>query len=206
MSVKRVKKEALATETIIFVNSDKENEFESISPSFAYNFIDIVSLDGIAGDPCAAGQGQYQVFVKTDLDGGFKTIAGGNIIKAIDTGGDTLADGETQGLVFIGTPLEIKIVPSGVDCAAYKVHITQLSDQLDKTPDDFLNAFEDVDGVPALRVKISNGVMEGVVDAIRQLGEQNERIIKQLLLLNLRIEEIGDTELTDDDIELEQEL
>lgn len=133
MAVKRVKKEALITETILFVNSDKENEFESISPSFAMNHIDIISLD-VSGDPVTPTTGSFDIFARTDIDGGFKRIDERTNYPANLTGGSGLADGVAVDAKFIGFPLEFKIVPNGVDVAvSYRVNIKQSSNQLGRS-------------------------------------------------------------------------
>lgn len=133
MSVKRVKKEALITETILFVNSDKENEFESISPNFAYNLIDIISLDS-GGDAVLPTSGSFAIYAKTDIDGGFKRITSHSNYSAKVTGGSTLADGAAIDATFIGFALEFKIVPNNVDVAvSYRVSIKQSSSQVGLT-------------------------------------------------------------------------
>jgi len=155
MAVKRVSKEALIGQTILF-NAESDNEFESISPSFAYNLIDIVSLDAIEGNPLTPTQVQYDIYVQTDIDAGFKIVSDNGSINAKTTGGSSLADGIQEGAVFIGVPLAIKIIPKNVNAPAYRVFIKQLSDQLTKIPDDFVQAFEDVGGNPALGVSVKN--------------------------------------------------
>lgn len=128
MAVKRVFKEALIGASILFVNSDKENEFESISPSFPFNSIDIISLD-VSGNPVTPTTGFYQILVKTDVNGGFKTLSSNGQLDATLTGGSLLVDGEAFSIDFIGLPIEIKIVPVGVDVAvSYRVLIKQASD------------------------------------------------------------------------------
>jgi len=132
MAVKRVSKEALIGETILFVNSDKENELESISPSFMSNQIDIISLDGLKGSPALPTAGTFNIYARTDIDGGFKLVTTNSSMSAIRAGGSLLDDGVAEGATFIGFPLEIKIVPVGVDVAiAYRVDIKQSSVQLD---------------------------------------------------------------------------
>lgn len=129
MAVKRVFKEALINENTLFVVGD--NEFESISPSFAYNLIDIISLDGLGGNAVTPTAGNYKVYAKTDAGGGFKLISSPSNINANLTGGSSLPDGLAGGLSFIGLALEIKIVPSDIDVAvAYRVFIKQSSSQL----------------------------------------------------------------------------
>jgi len=129
MSVKRVKKEALITQTIFF-KAESENEFESISPSFGYNLIDIIALD-IAGDPVTPTSGSFDIFVRTDIDGGFKRITERSNYPVSLTGGSGLADGVALEAKFVGFPLEFKIVPNNVDVAvSYRVNIKQSSVQL----------------------------------------------------------------------------
>lgn len=200
MATKRVNKQALTTDELIFDNQD-DNEKEAISPSYAYNFIDVVSLDAIGGSPITPSSGEYRVYVQTDINGGFKTLSGGNIIKATETGGTSLSDGVQEGLYFAATPLKIKVVPLNVNAPAYQVYITQLSDQLDTTPADFKNAFVEVDGAPSLRVKVANGLLKELTDEVRLLQEINQEVIEQLKLLNARVEEIGDTEIEDSEDE-----
>lgn len=133
MSVKRVKKEALIGETILFVNSDKDDEFESISPNYAYNLIDIISLD-VSGNAVLPTSGSFDIYAKTDVDGGFKRVSAHSNYPANKTGGSTLADGVSIDATFIGFPLELKIVPNSVDIAvSYRVNIKQSSSQVGLT-------------------------------------------------------------------------
>lgn len=205
MAVKRVSKEALIGETILFVNSDKENEFESISPSFSYNLIDIISLDGLGGNPLTPNQGQYNIFVQTDEDSGFKIVSDNGSIDASKTGGSSLSDGIQEGAVFVGVPLSIKIVPKNVNAPAYRVFIKQLSSQLTKIPEDFIKAFEDVTpGNPALGVTLKNtNEFEIIIDkSLSSLIDLNEAVLNELKLLNLRTEEMGNTGINLNDIGL----
>ena len=132
MAVKRVSKEALIGETILFVTSDKESEHESISPSFMSNQIDIISLDAVGGGPVIPTAGTFNIFARTDVDGGFKLVTTNGSMNAILTGGSLLPDGVALGSSFMGLPLEIKIVPTDVNVAtAYRVSIKQASVQLE---------------------------------------------------------------------------
>lgn len=132
MAVKRVKKEALIAETILF-EAESDSEFESISPSFAYNLIDIISLD-IGGNPVTPTVGTFNIFARTDLNGGFKRITERSNYPGKLTGGSGLTDGEAVDAKFIGFPLEFKIIPNGVDVAvSYRVNIKQSSSQVGLT-------------------------------------------------------------------------
>lgn len=157
MAVKRVKKEALVSQTILFT-AETDAEFEAISPSYGYNLIDIISLDGLNGSPVIPTTGSYNVFARTDKDGGFKLLTDNGSLDATKTGGSALADGVAVGASFIDFPLEFKIVPTGVDVAvAYRVHIRQSSVQLNKIPDDFIRSFEtSEEGTTALGVFIQD--------------------------------------------------
>lgn len=203
MAVKRVFKEALIGETITFVNSDKEAEFESISPSFAYNLIDIISLDGLGGNPLTPSQGQYDIYVQTDEEAGFKLVADNGSIDATTTGGSMLADGIQEGAVFVGVPISIKVIPKGVNAPAYRVLIKQLSSQLTKTPDDFIKAFEDIDGNPALGVSIKNinELMISINQPLSIMIDLLGAILAQAKLQNLHTEEMGNTGFKLEDIE-----
>lgn len=202
MATKRVNKESLISETLIFHNQD-DNEKEAISPSFSYGFIDVVSLDAIGGDPCIPTSGYYSVYIRTDERGGFKKIPGAHEsrILATTTGGDILVDGVQTGLRFNAAPLEIKIIPVSVDCPAYQVYITQLSDQLDITPDAFLNAFEVVNGLSALRITQSTESIQPLINEMKNLQSVSKDIVNQLRLLNARFEEMAETDLSIEDIE-----
>lgn len=200
MSTRRVNKQALINQTITFSKDDAEPD-DGLRPGYAYNFIDIVTLDGLDGDSCSVLQGEFEVFVKTDELAGFKSIPGGGTLKAVETGGDKLPDGKQKGLVFVGVPIEIKIVPKSVNCSAYRVFITQLSNQLDKLPDSFVEAF-DPDSSQSLNVSLKNTdeLQTALNQALFELRNQNEEMINLLTLLNLRFEEAFETRIFKEDL------
>lgn len=133
MAVKRVSKEALIGATLLF-NAETDIESESISPNYAYNIIDIISLDGLKGSPVTPTAGTFEIFVRTDIDGGFKRLCERTSFISKFTGGSSMADGMAVDAKFIGYPLEFKIVPTGVNVAvAYRVSIKQSSVQLGRT-------------------------------------------------------------------------
>ncbi len=128
MTVHRVEKEALIASTITFTQADSQTEL--IDPNSPNNFIDVISLDGLGGSPVIPTAGTFEIFLKTDEDGGFKAIADNGSLAAGKTGGSALADGIAEGASFTAMPLEIKIVPTGTDVAvAYRVLIKQTSAQ-----------------------------------------------------------------------------
>ena len=140
MSMIRLSKSALINQSISFTASD------GVNPHYMANFIDIISLDGVDGSPVIPTIGAFEIYAKTDIDGGFKKLPNRGSLDATKTGGSALADGLAVGATFEGFPLEFKIVPVDVDvAAAYVVHIKQASNQLDRTPDDFINSFETSD-------------------------------------------------------------
>jgi len=123
-----LKKKELIAATIIFVQTDTETE--RIDPNSPNNFIDVISLDGLNGVPVIPTAGTYEIHVKTDDNGGFKAISDNGSLAATKTGGSALADGIAEGASFTGLPIEIKIVPTGLDVAiAYRVLIKQASSQ-----------------------------------------------------------------------------
>lgn len=133
MAVKRVSKEALIGATILF-NAETDIESESISPNYAYNIIDIISLDGLKGSPVTPTAGTFEIFVRTDIGGGFKRLCERSSFQAKLSGGSSMADGMAVDAKFIGYPLEFKIAPTGVNVAvAYRVSIKQSSVQLGRT-------------------------------------------------------------------------
>jgi len=98
---------------------------QRITANLPHNFVDIVSLDD-GGAPVTPGGGNYEIYVKTTKEGGFKALTDNGTIPAANTGGDTLADGVAIGASFLGNPLVIKVVPVGVTGAvSYKVHVIQ---------------------------------------------------------------------------------
>ena len=128
MTVRRIQKEALIAATITFTQADIQSQL--IDPSSPNNFIDIIALDGLVGSPVIPTAGTFTILVKTDVDGGFKAIADNGTLAATKTGGSALADGIAEGASFTGLPIEVKIIPSGVDVAvAYRVLIKQTSVQ-----------------------------------------------------------------------------
>ncbi len=124
MSTKRIEKQALVAATIIFNQADSEPD--SPNPSAINNFIDIVTLDGVDGSPVVAGAGTFNIFYKTDVNGGFKTPATNPTLTAAQTSGSAGADGVADTCEFRDVPLEIKIVPVGITVAASdQVHVSQ---------------------------------------------------------------------------------
>jgi hypothetical protein len=80
-------------------------------------------LDGSPATPTA---GTYEITVQDMNDGGYKSISDNGSLDATKTGGTGLADGVQVGASFLGNPLAIKIVPTGVDvAAAYRVTVKQ---------------------------------------------------------------------------------
>lgn len=125
MPVKRVQKEALVAATIIFDQSDVD--IEQIHPNFPNCYVDVIGLTALDGNPVIPGAGTFTVTVKTDIDGGFKTVG---VIAAAEAGGSAGADGAAVGLTFTEMPQAIKIVPAAVTTAvAYRVLIKQKSAQ-----------------------------------------------------------------------------
>lgn len=128
MTVRRVQKEALVGATITFDQTGQENE--QIDPSSPNNFIDVISLTALGGNPVVPGAGTYEIHVKTDVDGGFKAISDNGSLAGSKTGGSALADGVAEGASFTGLPIAIKIVPTGITTAvAYRVLVKQTSVQ-----------------------------------------------------------------------------
>jgi hypothetical protein len=123
MSYNFVNQEALIGATITF-NAD--NGANAITPTLVHNFVDVVSLDGLDGSPVTPTAGTYEITVQDMNDGGFKSITDNGSLDATKTGGTGLADGVQIGASFLGNPVAIKIVPTGVDVAvAYRVSIKQ---------------------------------------------------------------------------------
>lgn len=165
MAMKRVSKESLIGSTLLF-NAETDSEIEQIEHSFAMNHIDVISLDGLDGNPVIPTTGTYEIYVRTDIDGGFKLIPERGSLEAIKTGGSILADGIAEGVSFTGFPLEFKIVPTGVDvAAAYRVDIKQSSVQLSKIPDDFIDSFNR-EGVSTV---LNTGLFDGYGNPIGSL-------------------------------------
>lgn len=157
MTMKRVSKEALIGDTLLF-NSETDDQIDRIHHSFAMNHIDIISLDALDdGNPVTPTTGTYEIYAKTDIDGGFKLVPERGSFLATLTGGSGLPDGVAVGASFTGFPIEFKIVPTGVDVAvAYRVDIKQSSVQLSKIPDDFVASFETIPSLTALNVFVKN--------------------------------------------------
>lgn len=125
MAVKRINKEALVAATILFTQAD--NEIDAPHPNFPNCYIEIIGLTALDGDPVLPTAGTFVVTVKTDPDGGFKTVG---TIAAAEAGGSAGADGAAVGLTFTELPEQIKIVPSGVLTAvAYRAVVKQVSSQ-----------------------------------------------------------------------------
>jgi len=122
MTVIRSQKEALIAATIIFTQDDIQAE--KIDDNSANNFVDIISLDGLEGDPVIPTTGTYEIFVKTDVNGGFKAISDNGSLAAGKTGGSALADGIAEGASFTGLAQEIKIVLKnyqyGLECLNFQ--------------------------------------------------------------------------------------
>lgn len=183
MPMKRVSKEALIGQTIIF-DHQTDDETDKIIHSHAMNHIDIISLDGLNGSPVIPTVGTFSIYVKTDEDGGFKSVPDNGLLSATKTGGSLLADGVAVGSNFVGFPLAIKIVPNGVDVAvAYRVSIKQSSVQLNKTPDNFINSF-DVSNrdVPGLGVYLQDQTAETLdVPFLRQLNPNSTIAVETVI-------------------------
>jgi len=133
MTMKRINKEALINSTIFFTQNDET--IDRVEHSFAMNHIDIISLDG-SGDPVTPTTGSFDIFVRTDVNGGFKRITERSNYPANLTGGSKLSDGVAVDAKFVGFPLEFKIVPS-IDiniAVSYRVNIKQSSVQLGRVP------------------------------------------------------------------------
>lgn len=125
MSLKTLTKEALVAADITF--SQSNSELDKPQPAFPITFIDIIGLDALGGDPVIPGAGTFVVTVKTDVDGGFKTVG---TITAAEAGGSAGADGAAAGVSFEGSVLEVKIAPDSVTTAThYRAIVKQLSAQ-----------------------------------------------------------------------------
>ncbi len=125
MTTKRKTKQALVGAEVLFTSDDVE-AITRIDPNLVRNFVDIISLDGLDGSPVTPSSGDYNIFVKTDAEGGFKSLSDNGTLSALLTGGNTLADGVEEGASFAANPLEIKVVPATIAGAvAYRVTITQ---------------------------------------------------------------------------------
>ena len=124
MTIRRAIKNNLIDDVTVFSNKSAITDGQ-IMMHFPHNFVDIVSLDSISGEPTTPSAGTYSVYVKTVDRGGFKSLKDGELDAKL-TGGDSLADGLQLGVDFSANPIEIKVVPSGViGAAAYKVVVTQ---------------------------------------------------------------------------------
>jgi len=109
--------------TVIDIGTDPKL---NITPGLPYNFIFIVSLDGIGGAPVVPTTGTYKTYVRLVRDGGYHSLTDNGTINATDTGGSLLADGAEKRASFSGNPYAIKVVPTGVDvAAAYRVTVLQ---------------------------------------------------------------------------------
>lgn len=128
MATKRIEKEALVAATVTFTQSN--DEFESPNPSFPNVTIDIIGLTALNGSPVIPGAGTFDIFYKTDVDGGFKAATTNPTLTAAQSGGSASADGAAESSKFTDLPLEIKVVPTGITTAvAYRVLVKQTSDQ-----------------------------------------------------------------------------
>lgn len=124
MTAKRMSKEAEDDVTITFVQGTETVE---PNPNFPNCYVDVIGLDGLAGSPVIPGAGTFTVWVKTDVDGGFKTVG---VIAAAEAAGSAGADGAAVGLTFTELPIEVKIVPAGVTTAThYRAILKQTSSQ-----------------------------------------------------------------------------
>jgi hypothetical protein len=173
MTTKRISKQALVTDELIFDNQD-DDEKQAISPSYMSSHIDIISLDGIDGQPVIPTAGSYRIYAQTDEEGAYKSIDKNNIVNAKLTGGELNPDGVAQGSYFIGLPLKIKVVPSGiVGAAAYRVNIKQNSQQIDvdgiggASHEGILSAFGEslsVEPTPLLQITGQYGLLDDGID------------------------------------------
>ncbi len=122
---KIVKKQALIGEEIeLFANSGEQ--IERVDSNYPVNYVDIISLDGLDGEPVTPTAGTFSIYVKTSDSGGYKALSDNGELSADLTGGSSLVDGVAEGASFYGNPFGIKIVPVGVDvAAAYEVIIKQ---------------------------------------------------------------------------------
>lgn len=123
---KTTKISPIATTTIFSVNDS--NGPDRILAELIQNQVFITSLHSIDFPiPVIPTAGSFSIFVKTTPNGGFHSISDNGVIAAANTGGLLMADGLEKSASFNGSPLEIKIVPSGVDVAlAYEVTVMQL--------------------------------------------------------------------------------
>ncbi len=138
MTMIRLSKEALIGSVISFAHDDTTTD--RLNPQFAMNHIDVISLDGLNGSPVIPTVGTFEIYVRTDIDGGFKRLPDRGVLDATKTGGSASGDGVVIGASFAGFPLEFKIVPVGVDVAtAYRVDLKQGSDQLNSLPDNLID-------------------------------------------------------------------
>lgn len=123
-------KQAAIAETIILTNNDTHYP-SRISPTKSHNFVDILSLDA-QDSPVTPTAGDYSIYVKTSIDGGFQLLqdggsdVAGDPMPATVTGGSSMADGVAKSASFGANAIEIKVVPNGVDVATqYRVIVTQ---------------------------------------------------------------------------------
>lgn len=124
--MKTIFKEAAVAATITFDQAD--NEIELVSPHHIKTFIDIISLNGLGGSPVVPGAGSYTIRVRTEKDGGWKTVADNGTIAATATGGSALADGVQLGASYLGSIVGVKVVPTGITAAThYRVVVKQFT-------------------------------------------------------------------------------
>lgn len=200
MATKRISKEVLIGSEIIFDNQD-DDENVAITPNYMSNQIDIISLDGLDGDPVIPSSGTYKIYVQTDEDGPYKTISKGSTVDAVLTGGSANDDGIFHESYHVGLPLKIKIVPVDVvGPVAYRVSIKQNSEQLSKIPDEFIDAFG---GRSSMNVDLYNQAEVALLleTVLFKMRDQNDLIIDNLKLLNLRFEEAFSTSINIEDVE-----
>lgn len=123
MATKRISKEAAIAVTTTFTQQD--TGLDQPNPNFPNCYIDVISLNALGGSPVIPAAGTYTVWVKTDIDGGWKTVG---VIAASEAAGSAGLDGAAAGLTFVGLPEEFKVVPAGITTAThYRAIIKQVS-------------------------------------------------------------------------------
>lgn len=126
MATKRIDKTDVIANDITFTQAD--SEVDSPSPSFINNFVEVVSLDG-SGDPIVPSAGTYDVFYKTESNGGFYTPATNPSLTAAQTGGSASTDGLVVATEFRDLPKEIKVEPNGITgVVSYTVFVRQTNE------------------------------------------------------------------------------
>lgn len=109
------------------IEADPEDPTDpSISPQLTDNFLEIISLNDLGGDPVIPTAGRYEIYVRTAESGGFRKMDANTIIDATLTGGELMPPGETVAASFVGNVLEAEIIPIGIiGAVAYRVVATQ---------------------------------------------------------------------------------